>query len=261
MKIPCLPSTLLATVLLASCKVGPAYVKPDVADLTPAAWKWQPTAPKDASPRGEWWTVFHDDQLNRLEKQALASNQELRGAVARIDQARAVLGVSQSTLIPNIALQAMTKREKTSDNPPSPVPIAIPAAYVNTFSVPLALSYEVDLWGRVRRSVESAQASAESATADYHSVLLSLTGEVAANYFLLRGFDAELVALRHTLASQEKTFGLIEQRFQAGTIPEADFAKARSEIATNKADVADVKRQREEIINVLAVLVELARVS
>ena len=254
MKTLCLPSTLFLTVLLASCKVGPAYVKPEVTDLTPAAWKWQPSAPKDATPRGEWWTVFRDDQLSRLEKDAVAGNQELRGALARIDQARAYVGVSQSSFNPNIGLQGTAKREKTSDNPPTPVPIPIPAAYYNTFSVPLALSYEVDLWGRVRRSVESAKASAESAEADYHSVLLTLTAEVAANYFLLRGFDAELGALRHTLGSQEKTFGLIEQRFQAGTIPEADFAKARSEIATSKADLADVKRQREEVINLLAML-------
>lgn len=254
MKIPFLPVVLLMGVLQTSCKVGPAYVKPDVSDITPAAWKWQPSAPKDAASRGEWWTVFHDDQLNRLEKQAVAGNQELRGAMARLDQARAFVGASSAAYAPDISLQAAAKREKTSGNPPSPVPIAIPAAQINSFSVPLALSYELDLWGRVRRSVESAKAAADSSAADYHSVLLSLTGDVAANYFLLRSLDAELAALRKTLGSQEKTIALIEQRFKAGTIAEADLAKARSEIATSKADLADVKRQREETINVLALL-------
>lgn len=254
MKLPFLPVVLLIGVLQTSCKVGPAYDKPDVADITPAAWKWQPTAPKDAASRGEWWTVFHDDQLNRLEKQAVAGNQELRGAMARIDQARAFVGASSASYAPEISLQAAAKREKTSGNPPSPVPIPIPAAHLNSYSVPLALSYEMDLWGRVRRSVESAKASADAAAADYHNVLLSLTGDVAANYFLLRSLDAELVVLRKTLGSQEKTITLIEQRFKAGTIAEADLAKARSEIATSKADIADVKRQREETINVLALL-------
>ena len=254
MQFSILSATLVAGILLTSCKVGPAYLKPDVADITPAAWKWQSTAPRDATPRGEWWTVFHDDQLNRLEKQAVAGNQELRGALARLDQARAFVGASSAAYSPEISLQAAAKREKTSGNPPSPVPIPIPAAQINSFNVPLVLSYELDLWGRVRRSVESAKASAESATADYHSVLLSLTGDVAANYFLLRSLDAELAALRKTLGSQEKTITLIEQRFKAGTIAEADLAKARSEIATSKADLADVKRQREETINVLALL-------
>ncbi|MDB6071195.1 MAG: hypothetical protein JWL81_2366, partial [Verrucomicrobiales bacterium] len=112
----------------------------------------------------------------------------------------------------------------------------------------------IDLWGRIRRSVESVQASAEASAADFHSVLLSLNAEVATNYFLLRSYDAELNALNSTLSSQEKTIGLINQRFTAGTIPEADLAKAKSELANTRTDLADVKRQREEMVSVLAVL-------
>lgn len=246
--------SILSLTLLASCAVGPDYVKPDTADITPAKWKWQAADPKDATPRGEWWTVFKDSELNRLEKQALTSNQELRGAIARIDQARTTIGLSAYSFVPEITLEASAHRERTSGDPPSPVPITIPSAQINSFSVPLNLSYEIDLWGRVRRSLESARANADSVTADYHSILLTLTGDVAANYFLLRSQDAELVALRRMLDSQEKTISIIEQRFKAGTIPEADQAKARSELSSTKATLADVRGQREETVSVLALL-------
>jgi outer membrane protein, multidrug efflux system len=244
----------LGGLLLSSCAVGPNFVKPEVTDITPAKWKWQTAEPRDSTPRGEWWTVFKDSELNRLEKLAVQSNQELRGAVARVDQSRSVVGLNALAFAPDIHFDGVVQRERTSGNQPTPVPIAIPAAQINSFSLPLNLSYEIDLWGRVRRSLESAKADAEAVKADYYSVLLSLTGDVAANYFLLRSQDAELVALRRTLGSQEKTIGLIDQRFKAGTIPEADLAKAQSELATTKADLADVKRQREETVSLLALL-------
>lgn len=245
---------LLSAAFLTACTVGPDYQKPDVSAQTPAQWKWNTAEPRDAAPRGEWWTVFKDSELNRLEKSALQNNQDVRAAMARLDQARATLGVSTAAYFPEVTLQGAAQRELTSGNPPSPVPIPIPAAQLNSFSVPLALSYEIDLWGRIRRSVESVQASAGASAADFHSVLLSLNAEVASNYFLLRSFDAELAALHATLTSQEKTIGLIQQRFTAGTIPEAEPAKAKSELATTRADLADVTRQRGETLSALAVL-------
>lgn len=245
---------LCLVLVFTGCKVGPNYVKPDVTDVTPGKWKWQKAEPKDATPRGEWWKVFKDSELNRLEGQALEGNQQLRVAMARIDQARAVTGLSALAFVPRLEVDAHAQRERTSGNPPSPVPIAIPAAQINTFSVPLQLSYEIDLWGRVRRSLESSRAELDASHADYHSVLLSLTGDVASNYFLVRSLDSQMVAMRNTLASQEKTLDLMQQRFQAGAISEADVARARSEAATIRADLADVKRQREETVSLLAVL-------
>jgi multidrug efflux system outer membrane protein len=239
---------------LASCTMGPDYVKPDIAGQTPAKWKWQPAQPRDASPRGEWWTVFHDGELNRLQGLALKNNQDLRGSLARLDQARATLGVTKVSYAPDLSLQGSAQRQRTSGSAASPVPIDMPAAYLNSFSVPLALSYEIDLWGRLRRSVESVQATAESSAADYHNMTLSLNGEVASTYYLLRSFDTELEAIDQTIASQEHTLELIQQRFTAGTISETDVAKARSELANAKADRADVQRQRAETLSALAVL-------
>lgn len=247
-------SLAASSVILTACTMGPDYQKPDVTQQTPAQWKWQTARPRDNAPRGEWWTVFHDSELNRLQKQALQNNQDLRGAMARVDQARATLGVSKIAYFPDASLKASATRQRTSGNSASPVPLSIPSAMLNSYDVPLSLSYEIDLWGRIRRSVESVKATADAANADYYNVLLSLNGDVASNYYLLRSYDTELEAIDRTVASQENSLGLIRQRFTAGTIPETDLAKAESELATTKADQADVKRQREETVSVLAVL-------
>jgi multidrug efflux system outer membrane protein len=244
----------LTTSTLPSCKVGPDYQTPDIAPVTPARWKWQTAEPKDIAPRGEWWEVFQDRDLNQLQARALAGNQNLRAAMARVDQARAAAGLSVAAFAPDISIQAAAQRERTSGNPPSPVPIAIPSSQINTYSVPLQLSYEIDLWGRVRRSLESANAQVDASGADYQSVLLGLQADLASHYFLVRGLDSQTTALRRTLDSQEKTLGLIRQRFAAGTIPEADLARSESEVATIRADLADVKRQREETVSLMAVL-------
>ncbi len=244
----------LSILVLASCTVGPNHVKPDVSDITPAKWKWKSAEPRDETPKGEWWTVFKDRELNRLEALAVANNNDLRAAMARMDQALATIRVSSAALSPQLDGALAAQRERTSGNPPSPVPIAIPSAQINSFNVPLQLSYELDLWGRIRRSIESARAQAEGTTADYQTVMLSLTGEVASAYFQLCALDAELAALQRTLDSREKSTAIIEQRFKAGVLPEVDAARARSELATTKAEIADVKRQREELVAGLALL-------
>ena len=244
----------LLALLLGSCAVGPDHTKPDVADITPAKWKWKSANPRDAAPKGEWWTVFKDRELNRLESLAVAKNNDLRAAVARVEQARATASGSSVALVPDLSLGTLAKRELTSGNQPTPVPINIPAAQIDTYNVGLQLSYELDLWGRIRRSVEGAKADAEGSAADYQNVLLTLTGEVAADYFQLCALDAELAVLRRTLDSREKSLGIIDQRFKAGVLPEVDAARARSELATTRADVADVQRQRGELVAVIALL-------
>lgn len=239
---------------LASCAVGPDYKTPDVSDITPAAWKWKAAVPRDELPKGEWWTVFNDRELNRLEALTVAHNNNLRAAMARVDQALAVSRANMAAFAPEVTLNGNAQRERTSGNLPTPVPVTIPSAHINTFNVPLQLTYEIDLWGRVRRMVESARAQAQASGADYQNVLLSLTGEVAANYFQLRALDDELGALHTTLGSREKSTGLIEKRLQAGALSEVDAARARSELAVTRADIADVRRQREELVSVLALL-------
>src|SRR5690606_27717898 len=115
-----------------SCMVGPQYVKPDVATLTPTAWRWHEAQPTDHQERGEWWKIFGDNDLNRLQELAAANNQELRAAVARLDQARALLRSAGLALSPDLKMQAAAQREQTSGNLPSPVPVSIPSSRINT---------------------------------------------------------------------------------------------------------------------------------
>lgn len=244
----------LATLGFASCAVGPDYKKPDTADITPAQWRWQSAAPRDHIPRGEWWKVFHDRELNRLQSLALQSSPSLKAALARVDQARAAARISAAAWAPDIRLNGNAERERTSGNLPSPVPVGIPASRINSFSTLIDLSYEIDLWGKVRREVESATATAVAADANYHSAILTLTGDVAAQYFLLRSYDAEVSALRRTIELREKWRNLLEDKLKAGTIPETDFARAQTEVSTARADLADVKRLRQETGGLLALL-------
>lgn len=249
--------TLLITLLplvLGSCAVGPDYQNPDTADITPAQWQWQPAAPRDNLPRGEWWKVFHDRELDRLEALALAASPSLKAAVARVDQACAAARISAAEWAPDIRLKGDASREQFSGNLPTPVPVDIPRGRVNSFSTLLDLSYEIDLWGRIRREVESARATADSASASYHSAILTLTADVAAQYFLLRSFDSEVSALQRTIRLREKWAGLLEEKFKAGAIPETDLARAKTEVATARAELADARRQREEASHTLALL-------
>lgn len=242
------------TASLVSCKVGPNYQAPDISDITPAKWRWQPAAPRDDSPKGEWWKVFRDGELDRLEALAIQSSPSLKVAVARIDQARAGARISMAGWAPDLRFKNDIKREQISGNLPTPVPVNIPRGRVNSFGTMLDLSYEIDFWGKVRREVEGARATADAASASYHNALLTLTGDVAAQYFLLRAADAELQSLRTTITLREKFKNLLDDKFKAGAIPETDLARAQTELATAKAELADVKRQRQEASDTLALL-------
>lgn len=244
------------TLLLTSClsPVGPKYQKPDLADVTPAQWSWQPANPRDHAPKGEWWNIFQDDELNALQARALAASPTVQAAVARVEQARANARASAAEFFPDIRFNPSFERQRTSGNLPSPVPVAIPAARIDSFSVPLDLSYEIDLWGKVRRSFESSRATAVASVADYNNLLLTLTADVAVQHFTLRALDSELAALRRTIELRETWLGLMEQRFNAGTISETDILRARTELSNARADFADAKRLRHETANTLSLL-------
>jgi len=248
--------TILSLFLLSlySCAVGPDYRKPDVADITPADWHWKAAEPRDEIPKGEWWKVFSDPALDALESAAMAANQDLRAAVARVDEARSAARITQSRFFPEISLDPVVKRERTSGNLPTPVPFQIPVAHVDTFGFPFDLSYEVDLWGRVRRSFEAARARAGAGVSDYRSVLLTLGADVALNYFLVRALDEEIGVLEKSIQSREDTVRILNGRFQTGTIPEIDLALARRELASTRADLADTRRRRAEALHALSLL-------
>jgi len=249
-------SALLATSASAGVlTVGPDYKHPT--NALPAVYKaaelgvWKEGRPLDNVPKGNWWGVFQDTHLDELEALALLSNQDLKAATARVSQARAAARVARADLLPSLSLNPSYVRQRFSPNQvPSFGPIT-----ANSFSVPLDLSYEIDLWGRVRRGFESARADAQASLADYYNVLLTLTADVAQNYFALRALDAEINTVAATVALRQEQVQLVRSRFEGGIGNDLDVARAETELATTEADAASLAQRRAQLENALAILV------
>ncbi|MBA4147374.1 MAG: multidrug efflux RND transporter permease subunit [Verrucomicrobia bacterium] len=247
----------LAGVVLTGCKVGPDYKRPET--IAPAAYKnvstndlgqWKEATPLDHLPKGAWWEIFDDAQLNELQQRATSANQELRAAVARVDQARATARVTRADLLPTLDSNPSWRRERFSPNQePSFGDIT-----ANTFRAPLDLSYEVDLWGRVRRGFESARANAQASEASLQNVLLTLQADLAQNYFALRSLDAEIVTLADSLDLRKELVRLVRSRFEGGIGNELEIARADTELAASEAELAAVNRRRAALENAIAIL-------
>jgi len=251
-------AVLLLTVV-SSAQAGPLTVGPDFKEPTnaiPAEYKdgqlgnWKTGQPLDNVPKGNWWTIFNDTNLNALETQASQANQELKAAVARVDQARSTARVARSDLLPSLSLDPSFTRQRYSPNE-NPSFGSITA---NTVSTPLDLSYEIDIWGRVRRGFESARADAQASLATYYNVLLTLQTDVAQNYFALRSLDAEIATVAGTVALRQEQVRLVRSRYEGGVGNELDVAQAETELATTEAEAASLAHQRDELENAIAIL-------
>src|SRR4029077_17844428 len=191
---------LILVLLLAGCSVGPKYVKPAVPTTStykeevPASFKetdeWQPAHPADQRSRGNWWEIFGDSELNKLEEQIAGSNQTLKVAEARFREARAAIRFNRAAQFPAISTSPSASYVKSSDYSPN-FPSKIQQSSKGDFVLPFDLSYELDLWGRVRRSVAAAREEAQATAADYETAKLSLEAELALDYFELRSADAQ----------------------------------------------------------------------
>jgi outer membrane protein TolC len=198
---------LLLVLLLAGCTVGPKYVKPavpttpaykeEVPDSFKESDQWQPARPADQTSRGNWWEVFYDPQLNKLEEQIAGSNQTLKVAEARFRQARAAIRFNRASQFPTISTAPSASYVKGSDFSPN-FPSKIQQSSKGDFVLPFDLSYELDLWGRIRRSVAAAREEAQATAADYETAKLSLEAELALDYFELRAADAQKQLLDDT---------------------------------------------------------------
>ena len=248
--------SLWCALLIAGCAVGPHYHRPAIE--APAAWKeasapaagWQEARPQDAVERGEWWAVFHDPELDVLEVQAVHTNLSIEAALHRLEHARAVARLPQANLLPTLVLNpSYSHFQRTLSS------FGGAGTLTNdTFRVPFDLSYEVDLWGKVRRSFEAAHAEAQASQAAYESVLLSVTAETARSYFSARALDAELEALRKTVELRREAQRLVDQRVDAGLSSDLDRARVMAEVKTAEAESYDVERRRAELEHALAVL-------
>lgn len=248
---------LLPLVLLAGCTVGPDYERP--APETPPAWKeagpWKQAAPKDAIAKGAWWEVFGDPLLNELEARAAAANPDLKAAIARVGQARAIARISEADFYPTISLNPNVTRERNTENRSTQPPTSLAKSYTATeFHVPLEASYEVDLWGRVRRSVEASTAFAEAAVASYETVRLTMHSDVATAYFALRAIDSDRAVLRKTIELRRESLRLAEARLRLGVGNDLDVSRAETELTATEADAIGADRRRAEIEHGIATL-------
>jgi multidrug efflux pump len=235
--------------------IGPDYRQPT--NSVPASYKavelgnWKEGRPLDNVPKGNWWEIFGDTNLDALESQALLTNQQLKAAVARVDQARSTARVSRSELLPSLNFDPSYTRQRYSPNE-NPGFGGITA---NTFSTPLDLSYEVDLWGRVRRSFQSAHADAQASLAEFYNVLLTLQSDVAQNYFALRSLDAEIATVASTVDLRHEQVRLVRSRLEGGIGSELDVAQAETELSTTEAEAASLAQRRDQLENAIAILV------
>jgi NodT family efflux transporter outer membrane factor (OMF) lipoprotein len=247
---------LPVVMVLTGCAVGPRYSRPS-AEVPPAFKEtpdnWKQAQPADQTLRGKWWERFQDAQLNPLEEQINVSNQSLRAAQAQFMQARALVRLNRADLYPTVMAGLSGTENRQSENRP----IRGLTAQGNFADVvlPIDVSYEADVWGRVRRTVEAARADAQASAADLESVSLSLHAELAVDYFQLRSLDAEEQLLISNVKTFEEALRLTSNRYKGGVASGVDVAQAETQLETTRAQVADVQLQRAQFEHAIAVLV------
>jgi multidrug efflux system outer membrane protein len=246
---------------LSGCTVGPDYQAPTVPTEVnyKEAGNWKKAQPSDDISKGDWYTVFHDHKLNELEDQARASSQTLRAAIARVSEARALARQSESDFFPSLDFSATGGRQRTSPNngqvvAQSPGGKGAAHTFDSATVTPFDLSYEVDLWGKVRRAFEASGDQAQATVADYENVLLTLKADVATNYFALRTADAQIDVQRRTIASYKENLKLTNSRFTGGISTQLDVEQAKATLASAQAQLATLDQNRAQLEHGLAVL-------
>ncbi|MDB6109444.1 MAG: efflux system, outer rane lipoprotein NodT family [Pedosphaera sp.] len=258
MKIPSGVAGVLGMVLLAGCAVGPDYRRPE-ATVIPAAYAgatngWKVAEPQAHLPKGNWWEMFGEAELNRLEGEAGVANQQLKAAIASFEQARALVNVARAGFFPNLSLSPSATRQRDSANRSINGVSNGRAETFSDFIVPLDLSYELDIWGRVRRSVEAAKANEQADAADVETIRLAIQAEVASDYFTLRAFDAESALLTSSVKVFRKSFDLTRNRRAGGVATDLDVAQAETVLRTTEALLPDIALRRVRVEHALAVL-------
>jgi NodT family efflux transporter outer membrane factor (OMF) lipoprotein len=245
----------LSVLLLAGCAVGPNYKRP--AAEVPPAYKelanWKQAEPNDRNLGGNWWEMFQDPQLNALELQVNVSNQNLKAAEAQYTQARALLRSNRAAYFPTITAGASATRNRISNRRPASV-VANGLTY-NDYQIPLELSYELDVWGRVRRTVESYREQAQASAADLATVNLAMHAQLALDYFQARTLDAEEQLLNSTVAQYEQALELIESRYAGGIASDLEVEQARTQLETTRAQAIDIGVARAQYEHAVAILI------
>ena len=237
-------------VVVAGCVVGPEYKRPVATATMPAAYagattnEWKVAEPQGNLPKGNWWEVLGDAELNGLETDAAAANQTLKAAVARFQEARELANVARAGFFPHVGVNGSAVRERDSANRSiNGVAQGVPDTYT-TFTVPLDLNYEVDLWGRVRRSVEAARAGEAASADDLAGVRLAIQAELATDWFTLRSLDAQVTLLRTNIEVFRRSFELTRNRRAGGVATDLDVSQAETVLRTAEAQLPATELQR-----------------
>jgi NodT family efflux transporter outer membrane factor (OMF) lipoprotein len=246
---------VLAVFQFSGCTVGPKY-RPPVVEVPPAykeAGNWKPAQPNDQNLGGTWWTIFQDPQLNALELQVNVSNQNLKAAEAQYRQARAVLRYYRADYYPTVTAGPSASRTRISAN--SPTSSALKGTTYNDYVFPFDLSYEADVWGRVRRTVESYREQAQAGAADLATVNLSMHADLAVDYFEARSLDAEEQLLNSTVKQYQQAVDLTQSLYQGGLTSEVDLQQAETQLQTTQAAAIDVGVARAQYEHAVAILI------
>ncbi len=253
--------------LAMGCTVGPRYSRPPAPTPAPDAWKtqppWEQAAPKDAIPKGEWWKIYNDAELNAYEQQLLQANQSLESARDRLSQARSLARVATADYFPQLTADPSAARERGSGNRPlngeqltviNGVTQTVPPYTQNVFTIPFNINYEPDLFGRVRHQVEAANATLQATAADLQNVQLVLTAELAADYFSLRELDAEFNVVQESVGYQRKGLDLVNNRHKGGAASGLEVAQQAALLDATLSQLALVQQTRAQYEHAIAVL-------
>jgi len=245
-----LMSGVILLVLGGCLSVGPDYKRPET--VMPDAWhtKIQDELSSETPDLQEWWMVFEDDILNDLITQATTNNLDLKTAVARIEQAAALRGVSASQYFPEIFAHGGASAIKTTKDNTPPGADRKDALY----TAGLGMAWELDLWGRVRRSVESADASWMATVENYRDIMVLLYADIAANYIRVRTLQERILFAENNLAAQKKTKELTKNRFDSGLVPALDISQAQLNYSRTASMIPPMKQELIETINRLSIL-------
>jgi len=244
------------TAALGGCSLAPHYERPSTAQ-PPANYKeagdWKVSVPADASARGRWWTMFGDPDLDALEAQVTSANQTLKAALASLEQARAQTRIASSQWFPMLTAQAAVTRGEVSVYTQGYT--AGKTRTGNSFALSGDLSYEIDVFGRVRNTVANARANEQATAGDVASLDLSLHAELASDYFVLRGLDIEQRFLDQTVADYERALQLTQNLFKGGAAAVSDVQQAQAQLESARTQAEDTRLHRAQTEHAIAVLI------
>jgi NodT family efflux transporter outer membrane factor (OMF) lipoprotein len=246
----------LCAVFLSACAVGPDYKKPEM--TTPAQFKqaegWRQAAPSDALARGAWWELYGDAQLNGLVEKLNSSNQTVAQFEAQYRQAKALVRSARGAFFPTLDLSASKNRSSQGTGSSSSSLTSSSSGIRDTYSSQLGVSWEADVWGKLRRGLEADKASAQASLADLASMQLSLQSELVQNYLQLRVIDEQKRLLESTVDAYQRSLTMTQNQYRAGISGKDAVAQAQTQLKTTQADLIDLVWQRAQFENAIAVL-------